>query len=169
MAKKKKHLLKVAKEYKEVAGFKISKTRTIINEKSVESFIANNKKQIQAFIERQEERMSVLLPKKISNVPRYVRNYLRSYRSFEEFVKKAAAPVDWREANHAYEMLELTGRIQDLQAEVNEKIEVERIHYSGNNYYEYVGKSRKCKFQIKYSDLGGNSQVAVEVYEGEDI
>ena len=117
------------------------------------------------FIKRREEATGV----KIKNVRQYISNYARTYKyDFETFVKKAAADPNLRWAAHAYEILVNTGRIEDLQAEVNEEIEMNRIHYLGDNNYEYIGSTRKCRFKIHYQSEG-RSHVDVEVFSGVDI
>ena len=132
---------------------------------SVADFIKYNQELVNDFIKRREEATGV----KIKNVRQYISNYARTYKyDFETFVKKAAADPNLRWAAHAYEILVNTGRIEDLQAEVNEEIEMNRIHYLGDNNYEYIGSTRKCRFKIHYQSEG-RSHVDVEVFSGVDI
>lgn len=132
---------------------------------SVEDFIKYNKTIINDFIRRQEERTG----RTIKNVRQYISNYLKTYKhDFIEFIKKAAASPDLRFAVHAYELLVDTGSIEDLQVEVQEEILISRIHYIGDNNYEYIGEKRKCKFTIHYQNEG-QSNVTVEVFTGVDI
>lgn len=147
----------------DVLGIKINIRKYKLT--SAKDFIKYNKEIVKEFIKRQEERTG----RKITNIEQYVRNYARTYKGdWIEFVKKAAAPADLRWAAHAYEILVNTGAIEDLQAEVNEEIIMMRIHYIGDNNYEYIGTNRKCKFRIHYQNEG-NSQVWVEVFTGVDI
>lgn len=132
---------------------------------SVEDFIKYNQAIIADFIKRQEERTG----RKITNVRQYISNYLKTYKyDFIEFIKKAAASPDLRFAVHAYELLVDTGSIEDLQVEVQEEILINRIHYIGNNNYEYIGEKRKCRFEIKYENEG-RSHVEIIVGTGVDI
>lgn len=140
-------------------------TRKGHRQTSVDEFIKYNKDVVMNWVRGQEKRLNRPIP----NVRRYVSQYLKSFNyNFIEFVKKAAAPIEIRQAAYAYELLVETGKIEDLQAEVNEEVELSRIHYLGSNLYEYIGTTRKCRFEISYYK-GGNSYVDVEIFTGVDI
>lgn len=131
----------------------------------VKDFIKYNKEVVNRFIEEQSQRLG----RPIQNVERYIKNYARTYDfDYEELYRKSLAPTDLINAGYAYDILEETGSLEDLQAEVNEDIQVERIHYLGSNKYEYVGSKRKCVFEIRYYKAG-KSNVEVIIDKGVDI
>ena len=162
---KKRHQVKVKTPFKTLGGYKISTTRTAKTPENIKRFIAANKAAVEEFIKRREVIIGAKIP--ADRVEQYIKNQLKSYKSFEDFIKKAAAPIEWQQGAHAYDLLVETGRLEDLQAEVNETVTIERIHYIGNGHYEYIGDTRKCKFTIYYVS-GDNSQVTIEIENGED-
>lgn len=146
----------------DVLGIKINIRKYKLT--AAKDFIKYNKEIVKEFIKKQEERTG----RKITNVEQYVRNYVKPYKQdWIDFVKKAAAPVDLRYAAQAYDLLVQTGSIEELQAQVNEEIVINKIHYIGDNNYEYIGNTRKCKFRIHYVS-GANSYVWIEIFTGED-
>lgn len=131
----------------------------------VKDFIKHNKAIVDRFINEQSKRLG----RPIQNVERYIKNYAKTYDfDYEELYRKSLAPTDLINAGYAYDVLVDTGSIEDLQAEVNEDIDVTRIHYLGSNKYEYVGSKRKCTFEIKYYKAG-KSNVEVIIDKGVDI
>lgn len=152
------------KGWKQVDVLGIKLTLRKYKQTSAKDFIKYNQELVKQFIEVQEARTG----RTIERVEQYVRNYVKAYKNdWIEFVKKAAAPVDLRYAAQAYDLLVQTGSIEELQAEVNEEIVINKIHYIGDNNYEYIGNTRKCKFRIHYVS-GANSYVWIEIFTGED-
>lgn len=160
-----KQITRLPEGYKQIKVLGIDVVLRKYKQTSVANFIKYNSELVNDFIKRREEATGV----KIKNVRQYISNYARTYKyNYETFVKKAAADPNLRWSAYAYEILVNTGRIEDLQAEVNEEIVANKIHYIGDNNYEYIGSTRKCRFKIHYQSEG-RSHIEVEIFNGVDI
>lgn len=154
--------VKTQKGYSIYGGFKIPKIPEY-EEKFVSEFVKLNRSKIVKIEEEfYEEKFKfakalggVQFKKSSKNLPHFVRQQLDNYEDIRDAIAEFFASSEVKQTLRLYELIKKDEAfIQALSLRANEKIDVNKFEYIGDNIYVYTtSKNKKIKVKIKWSPI----------------
>lgn len=92
---------------------------------------------------------------KAKNLPQFVRQQLENYKDIKEAVQEFFASAEAKQLLRFYELIKKDEAfIQELSLRANEKIDVRKFEYIGDEIYVYTtSKNKKIKVRINWSPI----------------
>ena len=156
--------VRTQKGYREYGGFKIPDIPEG-DKKFASEFVKLNRSKIsRAEVKYHEETskfaraiggIKVEVRKNYKNLPQFVRQQLENYKDIKEAIQEFFASAEEKQLLRFYELIKKDEAfIQELSLRANEKIDVKKFEYIGDEIYVYTtSKNKKIKVRINWSPI----------------
>ena len=156
--------VKTQKGYSIYGGFKIPKIPET-DKKFASEFVKLNLSKIEKVEEEFFKKTSkfakaiggvkVEVRKSYKNLPQFVRQQLENYEDIRDAIQEFFASAEEKQTLRLYELIKKDEAfIQALSLRANEKIDVNKFEYIGDNIYVYTtSKNKKIKVRINWSPI----------------
>lgn len=156
--------VRTQKGYREYGGFKIPDIPKDDKKFASEFVKLNRSKVARAEVKYHEEiskfakaigGIKVEVRKNYKNLPQFVRQQLENYKDIKDAIKEFFASAEEKQLLRFYELIKKDEAfIQELSLRANEKIDVRKFEYIGDEIYVYTtSKNKKIKVRINWSPI----------------